>query len=87
MLPRIGLRSSSAIGEKRSWRVAQNCPSLRDVNKPLPLAEARAVALQAAFVEAARRNEWGWIADGLSPKLKENWVKPMKGKLIAMLSR
>ena len=27
------------------------------------LAEARAAALQAAFVEAARRNEWGWIAD------------------------
>ena len=27
------------------------------------LAESRAAALQAAFVEAARRNEWGWIAD------------------------
>ena len=27
------------------------------------LAETRAAALQAAFVEAARRNEWGWIAD------------------------
>ena len=26
-------------------------------------AESRAAALQAAFVEAARRNEWGWIAD------------------------
>ncbi|MGH8539931.1 MAG: nuclear transport factor 2 family protein [Stenotrophobium sp.] len=25
--------------------------------------EARAAAMQAAFVEAARRNEWGWIAD------------------------
>jgi hypothetical protein len=25
--------------------------------------EARAAALQAAFVEAARRNEWAWIAD------------------------
>lgn len=139
------------------------------------LAETRAAALQAAFVEAARRNEWGWIADAfyadygremrvgwegwsfpierycthgnqiithwwnrgpgrradggyfqtpgvsfitvgedglftyqldlfdlahqmhlcgeledaglLSPKLKENWVRPMKAKLIAMLSR
>lgn len=29
------------------------------------LADARAAALQAAFVEAARRNEWGWIADTL----------------------
>ncbi len=27
------------------------------------LAESRAAALQAAFVEAARRNQWGWIAD------------------------
>lgn len=27
------------------------------------LAESRAAALQAAFVEAARRSEWGWIAD------------------------
>ena len=27
------------------------------------LAESRAAALQAAFVEAARRNEWEWIAD------------------------
>lgn len=27
------------------------------------LAESRAAALQAAFVEAARRNDWGWIAD------------------------
>lgn len=25
--------------------------------------EARAAALQAAFVEAARRNQWSWIAD------------------------
>lgn len=25
--------------------------------------QARAAAMQAAFVEAARRNEWGWIAD------------------------
>jgi len=25
--------------------------------------EARAAAMQAAFVEAARRNAWGWIAD------------------------
>ena len=25
--------------------------------------EARAAALQAAFVDAARRNEWSWIAD------------------------
>src|ERR1043165_2810570 len=25
--------------------------------------EARAAAMQAAFVEAARRNQWGWIAD------------------------
>jgi len=25
--------------------------------------EARAAAMQAAFVEAARRNEWAWIAD------------------------
>lgn len=42
------------------------------------LAESRADALQAAFVEAAGL---------LSPKLKENWVKPMKEKLISMLSR
>lgn len=27
------------------------------------LAESRAAALQVAFIEAARRNEWGWIAD------------------------
>lgn len=27
------------------------------------LAESRAAALQAAFVEAARRNAWSWIAD------------------------
>lgn len=25
--------------------------------------EARAAAMQAAFIEAARRNEWAWIAD------------------------
>jgi len=40
------------------------CPNARS---PMPISsqqvEARAQAMQAAFVEAARRNEWAWIAD------------------------
>ena len=50
--------------------------------------EASIKGLAAAFVEAERINKWSWIAEGLlNPKLKQEWVLPVKRRLIEMLGQ